>query len=408
MPQLSIVALSFGLALLVAAVSTPLVIKGAWRLLALDVPGTRKVHLLPVPRLGGIAVMAGFVVGVAVPLGVMGYEGTLVGPLRYHWIGWIGAIALLFVCGLIDDLRGLGPLSKLLVQLVAAVGVYGAGFRIDFVSLPLLGPIDLGALALPLTILWVVGVTNAINLIDGLDGLATGIGFLMTATLGAISYYKGVFPVTVISFALAGSLLGFLPYNFNPARIFLGDSGSQFLGFTLAVISIRGMQKSATVVALLVPLLALGLPLLDTLLVLLRRTWRTQVLEGGSGLRDRLARSRGLFQGDQEHIHHNLLELGFSHRKAVLLLYIVAGAFCAAAFGLVALRDPTLAILLGVSATIAMAILKLLAVHRRTYAPPQVVATVPVSGLSSGGAPHGAAASSAVSKAEVLHGDEKC
>src|SRR5438093_2019820 len=157
----------------------------------------------------------------------------------------------------------------------------------------------------------------------------------MTLTMVAISYYAGVFPVTVISLALAGSLLGFLPYNFSPARVFLGDSGSQFLGLTLAVISIRGAQKSATIVAILAPILVLGLPILDTVLVVLRRTWRIHGAPGFvGGLRARFALSRGLFQADREHIHHNLLELGLSDRKAVLVLYLVSGAFCAAAFGI--------------------------------------------------------------------------
>src|SRR5439155_15369778 len=178
------------------------------------------------------------------------------------------------ICGVIDAVRGLGASAKLAVQLAAGSVVYAAGFRIDFIRLPGDGVIHLAPFALPLTLFWIVGVTNAVNLIDGLDGLATGIGLIMTLTMVAISYYAGVFPVTVISLALAGSLLGFLPYNFSPARIFLGDSGSQFLGFTLGVISIRGLQKSATAVAILAPILVLGLPILDTFLVVLRRTWR--------------------------------------------------------------------------------------------------------------------------------------
>jgi UDP-GlcNAc:undecaprenyl-phosphate GlcNAc-1-phosphate transferase len=384
MLEFGIAAASFASALICALAITPVVIRLSWRYLALDRPDARKQHAGPIPRLGGVAVLAGFAVGVVVALWASGYQGTLSTAVRYHWIGWIGAITGLFLCGLVDDVRGLGPLAKLAVQIAAALAVYAAGFRIDALQLPGTGPMPLGWLSLPATLLWVVAVTNAINLIDGLDGLAAGVGFLITATVGAISWYLGVFPVTVIALALSGALLGFLPYNFSPARIFLGDSGSQFLGVTLAVISIRGLQKSATVVAILAPLLVLGLPILDTLLVVVRRTWRGGAGEEASAdrgwLHAQLSRSRGLFQADREHIHHNLLELGLSHRRAVLVLYLIAAVFCAAAFTHVAVRDPSMAILVGLCVAAAVAGVKILAVRRRTYAPPRVVQSVRGSG----------------------------
>src|SRR5262249_28305788 len=161
---------------------------------------------------------------------------------------------------------------------------------------------------------WIVGVTNAVNLIDGLDGLATGIAFLSSVTVVVISATQGVFAVTLISVALAGSLLGFLGFNFSPARIYLRDSGSQFLRATLAVISIRGLQKSATAVAILVPALLLGLPILDMILVVLRRGLRIRRRgAAGGSLGD-------LLRGDREHIHYNLLDLGMSKRGAALVL----------------------------------------------------------------------------------------
>jgi UDP-GlcNAc:undecaprenyl-phosphate GlcNAc-1-phosphate transferase len=228
------------------------------------------------------------------------------------------------------------------------------------------------------TVLWIVGVTNAINLIDGLDGLATGTGFLITATVAGISYSFNNTPVTLIALALAGSLLGFLPYNMSPARIFLGDSGSHLIGVTLAVISIRGVQKSATAVAVLAPLLILGLPILDTVLVILRRTWRIHRAPSVAwGLRARLAMSQGLFHADREHIHHNLLELGLSPRSAVLVLYGASGIFCLAAFTFAAFHNPWIAVALAITTALATIFVKLAAVRRRTYTPPKVVATIP-------------------------------
>ena len=376
MPEFRIALLTFAAALVAALIATPLVIRVSWRVLALDRPDARKQHGHAVPRLGGIAVLAAFVCAIVVALWVSGYSGSLFVVTRFWWIGWIGAALALFVCGVVDDLRGLGPGMKFAVQILASVAVIVAGFRIEHIALPGVGLVHLGLLGPAITMLWLVAVTNAINLIDGLDGLAAGIGFLITATVAAISYYQGVFPVTIISIALAGSLLGFLPYNFSPARIFLGDSGSQLLGFTLAVISIRGVQKSATLVAILVPILVLALPILDTILVVARRAMRIQEEAGAGGLRARVRMSRTLFQADREHIHHTLLELGLSHRKTVLPLSVTAAVFCGAAFALIVLHDPTLALLIAVCLAVATVAVKVLAVRRRRYAPPGIVAHV--------------------------------
>jgi UDP-GlcNAc:undecaprenyl-phosphate GlcNAc-1-phosphate transferase len=372
-------AIAFLLSLAVTFLVTPLVIRLSWGLFALDVPGVRKVHKAAVPRLGGVAVVMGLVAGIGCALWFSGYSPSLFGAVRYHWIGWIGAIGILFLCGLVDDLITLGAGAKLGLQTLAALIIFVAGFQIDRIVVPGLGPLGLiYPVALVVTVLWIVGVTNAINLIDGLDGLATGTGFLITATVAAISYSFNNTPVTLIALALAGSLLGFLPYNMSPARIFLGDSGSHLIGVTLAVISIRGVQKSATAVAVLAPLLILGLPILDTVLVVLRRTWRIHRAPSGVwGLRARLAMSQGLFQADREHIHHNLLELGLSPRSAVLVLYGASAVFCVAAFTFAAFHNPWLAVVLAVTTTLATIIVKLAAVRRRAYAPPRVLATLP-------------------------------
>jgi UDP-GlcNAc:undecaprenyl-phosphate GlcNAc-1-phosphate transferase len=307
-PELRIALLTFTAALVAGLVWTPIVIRLSWAVLALDRPDARKQHGHAVPRLGGVALLASFVCGIGTALWASGYSGSLYVVTRYQWIGWIAAVLALFACGLIDDVRGLGVKSKFAIQILAGVVVIVAGFRIDHILVPGVGLIHLGWVAVPATLLWLVAVTNAINLIDGLDGLAAGIGFLITATVAAISYYHGVFSVTVIAIALAGSLLGFLPYNFSPARIFLGDSGSQILGFTLAVISIRGSQKSATLVAILAPIIVLGLPILDTVLVVARRAVRIKAESAAGGLRARVRMSGSLFAADREHIHHNLLE----------------------------------------------------------------------------------------------------
>jgi UDP-GlcNAc:undecaprenyl-phosphate GlcNAc-1-phosphate transferase len=320
-----------------------------------------------VPRTGGIAVVLGFSCGVVLTLLVLQYEGSLLHATRYHWALWILAGAGLVLCGLVDDVRGLGPGTKFLVQTAAALTVYAAGFRIESVELPVLETLHLGWIGLPATVLWIVGVTNAINLIDGLDGLAPGIGVMACLTVAAIAGLQGIFPVIVIALSLAGALLGFLPLNLAPARIFLGDSGSQFLGFTLAVISIRGLDKSVTAVAILVPLLILGLPIWDTLLVVSRRAWRIRSENELRPLaRERITAWRGLFERDREHVHYNLVDLGLSTRRAVAVLYATCALLCVAALGLMFHRLASGALVVALAAAGEIAIVKLLAARRRT------------------------------------------
>ena len=236
-------------------------------------------------------------------------QASSVGQIFYKNIRMSVAFLLggLVICGLglLDDVRGTGAGKKFLVQFAVAGALFAAGIRIENLTLPFVGSFALGALSLPFTVLWVVGVINALNLIDGLDGLAAGVAFFGVATTFAIAFLHHDPVMMLFMGALGGAIVGFWAYNFNPASIFMGDTGSMFLGYVLAVGAMRTSQKSSTVVAILVPIVALGLPIADTFLAIVRR-----VIAG-----------RPIFSADRQHIHHRLLDMGLSHRKAVFTLY---------------------------------------------------------------------------------------
>jgi UDP-GlcNAc:undecaprenyl-phosphate GlcNAc-1-phosphate transferase len=305
-------------AVLVAAVAgavlTPALVGMAtrWRLYDRRV-GPRHVHPRPVPFLGGVAVFlamaAGLAVVAALHLGAHDAAGPT-GRVRLFATVLVGGGTLL-LAGLADDLLGLRPIQKLLIQSAAALAVYAAGLRVGVVDLRVGGDLALGGLALPFTVLWIVGITNAFNLIDGLDGLASGVALVTTGTVAAAALALGNGDAAVVCGALLGALLAFLPYNFNPARIFLGNAGSQFVGFLLAILSVHGSLKSATAVMMLVPLFALAVPLLDVSTAIARRWLRgTPILEA-----------------DARHLHHRLVAIGLTHRRAAVVLYAVAGSF---------------------------------------------------------------------------------
>jgi UDP-GlcNAc:undecaprenyl-phosphate GlcNAc-1-phosphate transferase len=342
---------SFIVALAVSWAVTPFVIRLAGYLGAVDLPDSRKTHLAPMPRIGGLAVFCGFFSGLAFAAFSIGALDVLP-ESGVYWPGLGFAACGLLVIGMIDDTRGLSFQWKFAAQIVAAIYVWNCGFKIENISHPLGGSIEFDLLSFPLTVLWIVGITNAVNLIDGLDGLAGGIALITTVTVAAIAFYRGDLGVTAASVALAGSLIGFLPYNFNPARIFLGDSGSLFLGFVLAVTSVRGSQKGPTMVAILVPLLVLGLPLLDTSLAVLRRLYRLGhrgMKSDDSSVAYVIRNFSHVFLPDRGHLHHQLMDLGLSHRRAVLVLYGVGGLFALAALGLVTMRSVVVAgVLVGV------------------------------------------------------------
>jgi UDP-GlcNAc:undecaprenyl-phosphate/decaprenyl-phosphate GlcNAc-1-phosphate transferase len=306
---------------------TPLVIRlaGVWGLF--DTPqGDRRVHTQPLPRVGGVAVFGAMGIGLFV-MGLLSLRGgeLLTGPPGFIF-GVLFGGGIIFATGLVDDLRGLRPLTKISAQLVAAGVVYAYGFRIDVMSFGANTEIALGWLSLPATIFWVVAVTNAFNLIDGLDGLASGIAMVALGTTLVVAATLGNAETVVLGLALFGALLGFFRYNVSPARIFLGDSGSLFIGFMLAVLSVHGSYKSATAVLILVPLFALAIPLLDTSLAILRR-W---------------LRGVPLSQADGRHIHHRLLAVGLTHRHAVVVLHISAGVLAVLGLSLVFAPPPAI------------------------------------------------------------------
>jgi UDP-GlcNAc:undecaprenyl-phosphate GlcNAc-1-phosphate transferase len=309
----------FLLAMAGALLLTPLVIRLAHRFGALDWPGRRKVHERPVPRLGGVAIIAGFALAAPVGLAFSERLRTLFFEnLPFSISVAIGAL-LVFLLGLYDDLRGASVLVKFAVQIAAACLVVFVGkAQVVLLTNPFGEGIEIGWLGVPITLLWIVGVTNAFNLIDGLDGLAGGLAFISTATVFVIALMSGSRQLVVFaSAALAGALLGFLRYNFHPARIFLGDSGSMFLGFMLAVLSVAGVSKRTTALAVLIPILILGIPVFDTLYAMVRRFVRALFLD-----RERSVSALGaMFRADREHIHHTLLEMGYTHWRAVVLLY---------------------------------------------------------------------------------------
>jgi UDP-GlcNAc:undecaprenyl-phosphate GlcNAc-1-phosphate transferase len=292
---------------------TPLVRDFARRQGWMDRPdGGRKRHPNPVPRLGGAAVLFAFgsTCAVLILLQRLGWIGPEISARAYlHLL--LGCAAVTGI-GILDDIYDVRPLHKVAVQAVAGAYLYVNGYRIDAVSNPLSGSsVELGWLSVPLTLLWFVGMSNAFNLIDGMDGLAAGVGLFSTTTLFIACVINERWEIAIVAAALGGALLGFLRYNFNPASIFLGDSGALLIGFALAAIAVRGSMKSSAVVAIAAPLMALAVPILDAGIAVFRR----------------LVRGHDVFEADGDHIHHRLLHMGLTPRRVVIILYAVAAAF---------------------------------------------------------------------------------
>lgn len=292
---------------------TPIVQRVAGFFQCVDCPSDRKVHTRPIPRLGGIALYLAFYlpfIGAIFYPPLMGDE--IVSKCSLGWI--VVGSTLVFLLGVVDDIVRLKAVSKLAVQVIAAFCAYTGGLGICRIDLPWDSVLTLGSFSMPVTLFWFILVINAINLVDGLDGLAAGLTLFASLVLLALSIIAGKYLVAMGLAALAGVSLGFLRYNFYPACIFMGDSGSYFLGYMLAALSILGSMKSQATVAILIPIIALGVPLVDAVMAPLRR-----ILLG-----------KHPFSPDKNHIHHKLLKLGLTHRDAVLLLYgatILLGGF---------------------------------------------------------------------------------
>lgn len=303
-------ALTFIIALFIAVVATPLSMKIGRRWGAIAYPGGRHVHKLPIPRLGGIAIYAAFWIAVVF---TRNWDTQI-------W-GLFGGSTLIMVVGVWDDIRELRPLVKLGWQIAAAVVLIFFGFSMDQLSLPIIGVelnfknLGLGWLGLLLAVFWIVGLVNTVNISDGLDGLAAGICFEAALLLFWSANRINQVSEAHLTLALAGAALGFLFFNFHPARVFMGDSGSMFLGYIIGGISIMGLLKTATILGLVFPLLVLGMPLTDLTFAIIRRKLRGQ----------------SIGEADRGHLHHRLLDAGLSQRQAVILLYGMSACFGIAA-----------------------------------------------------------------------------
>jgi len=282
-----------------------------------DKPGVRKVHSSATPRIGGLAIVAGMMSLTLPALALNNVIGESFREVQAQVIAILCGATFVCLVGLVDDARGIRARTKLLGQVLAALAVCACGVLFESIGLPGGGTFEFGWLSWPITVLWIVGITNALNLIDGLDGLAAGIAAITCAVMAMFSIATGAVIMAVLMLALLGSLLGFLVYNFNPARIFMGDCGSLFLGFILASSSVLSATKTATVTALAITLVTLGVPVFDMFFSMTRR----------------FLQRRSLFAADRGHIHHRLLDMGIPHRQAVMVLYVVT--LVAGGFGLI-------------------------------------------------------------------------
>ena len=281
-----------------ALVFVPLAMKLAYKIGAVDKPNARKVHTKITPRMGGLGIYLAYIIVVLATQKMnMQLAGLLLGS------------TILVVLGIFDDMKDLNAKFKLLIQVLAAVIVMAFGVRIEFMTNVFGGgAIYLDILSLPITLLWIVGITNAINLIDGLDGLAGGIATIAALSMAVVGWIYGQYLMASMAIILAGATMGFLRYNFHPAKVFMGDTGSLFLGFNLSVLAIMGVAKSVTFISLAAPVLVLGVPIFDTFFAILRRKMN----------------HKPIFAADKDHLHHRLLGMGFSHRKTVLIIYAIS------------------------------------------------------------------------------------
>ncbi len=302
MQSIGLVAAALLAAALISLVTTPIVKNLAVKIGAVDVPrDSRRMHDHPIPRMGGLAIFLGFLFSILIFL-------PLTTPLRGMMLGAV----IIVILGIFDDIYALGAKFKFVIQIAAALIAVLSGNVISLLSNPNVfssNPYwELGVLSIPVSVFWIVAITNAVNLIDGLDGLACGVSTISSLTMLVIALVVSEPQVALLMAALAGACIGFLPYNLNPAKIFMGDTGSTFLGFVLAVVSIQGLFKAAAIISFAVPFLLLGLPIFDTGMAIVRR----------------LAKGQSPMAPDRGHIHHRLIDMGLTQKQAVAVLYVIS------------------------------------------------------------------------------------
>lgn len=311
---------AFAVALIVAFFATPIVRKIAVNSGAVNIPNdSRRVHKKPMALMGGLAIIAGLILATLYSFATKDMKSFAEFLTKKETLGILAGVSIIIALGIVDDIKPLRARIKFPIQLIAAIIVVMTGTRITALSKPFQETVALhpsmmyalgDILAFVISVIWIVGMTNAINLIDGLDGLAAGVSGIAAITLYIVAVIRQQDDIAIISVSLVGAIAGFLPYNFNPAKIFMGDTGATFLGFILAIISIEGTMKSVTALAVAIPILVLGLPIFDTMFAIFRR-----ILHG-----------KPIGEPDRGHLHHRLLDMGLSHRMAVISLYIVSGA----------------------------------------------------------------------------------
>jgi len=328
--------LFFVLGFIVAVFCTPWVIRLSNRGIGLDYAHeSRKKQEVPIPRLGGMPLIMAMSVGLLVIFALRPNNAT-------NWFPILLGSVLMYGLGLLDDLHPLGARKKLLGQLATACLVYSLGLNIKLFSYPGVGSIDLGAWSLPITVLWLIAVPNIVNLIDGFDGLAGGLGLCMSVTLGIVAINNSQLAVACYAFTMAGALLGFLVFNFPPAKIYLGDGGAYLIGFTIAALSLTSSNKGSVAKVLFVTLIALGVPILDTTFAMLRR-----------GLR-----GYPIFHADDEHFHHRLEKFGFSKRRILFGLYGICLVLSLFGLSIIWSQGSTLPIGIGVLFILALLALR--------------------------------------------------
>ena len=317
----------FLIASVLSLLLTPVVRSVARKLGALDLPGGRKVHDKPTPRLGGLSIFVTFnlILVISSQIEFFFFPSNFLANIKFAWL--VVASSIMLGLGAVDDFRRIPPSIKFFFQIIAGLIVTLACAKIQVITLPF-GKVNLGIWSIPVTVLWVVLITNAINLLDGLDGLAAGTSLIVCVAMFGISLLNQNIGIALCSAILAGSILGFLKYNFYQASIFLGDSGAYFLGFILSVLPLLGGLKGTATFAILIPLLALGLPIMDTALSMIRRLLRSlhimEIDEKKNEIKFFFLDGFSMFRADRDHIHHRLLQMGLTQRKAVILLYAIS------------------------------------------------------------------------------------